>query len=385
MSSPTGTLVADNLFGLTQQELSDVAERLGEKRYRGKQLFEWLYAKGATSFGDMSSLAKPLRERLEHAVRIQRPEVVQRQRSRDDGTTKFLLRLADGVHVESVLIPPRLAFRGTEAANEDEQRRLTLCVSSQAGCALDCKFCATATMGLLRNLTVGEIVGQVMQVQREAARPVTNVVFMGMGEPMMNFDNVLKAVDILVTGLQIAARRITISTAGWADKIRLLADSGCKAKLAVSLHSAVDETRSRLMPVNKKFNLAALLSALEYYHAVTRKRVTYEYVFFDGVNDSDHEVAQFIAFARRVPCKVNIIPFHSIAFTGVGGLGASLRPSPRMNAIADRLRAANLSVFVRSNAGEDIDAACGQLAMKTEKEQARRARLSTRRAATVPA
>lgn len=379
------TSLHNNLFGLTLQELSDFAERIGEKRYRGKQLFDWIYAKDASSFAEMTSLAKSFRELLEQHASLERVEIVQRQRSHGDATTKFLVKLHDGLHVESVLIPPRLAFRGHEADHEEEQRRLTLCISSQAGCALDCKFCATATMGFLRNLTAGEIVGQVMQVRREAHRPITNIVFMGMGEPMMNFDNVMKAVDILTTGLNIAARRITVSTAGRADKIRLMAESGCKAKLAVSLHSAVDETRTMLMPINKKFNLAELMSALEYYHAKTRKRVTYEYIFFGGVNDSDYEVAQLVKLARRVPCKVNIIPFHSIAFTGVGGLGASLKPSTRMNAIADRLRAAHLSVFVRSSAGEDIDAACGQLAVKTEEEYARQVRLSTRRSgSTIP-
>ena len=371
-----------NLLGLTLPELSDFAERIGEKRYRGKQLFDWLYVKGVLSFDAMTSLGKPFREELERTACIENVTIVNRHHSHDDATTKFLITLHDGLHVESVLIPPRLAFRSEDAADEEEQRRLTLCISSQVGCALDCKFCATGTMGFLRNLSAGEIISQVMQVRREAQRPVTNVVFMGMGEPMMNYENVMKAVDILITGVNIAARRITISTAGWADKIRQMADDGCKAKLAVSLHSAVDETRTQLMPINKKYDLNELMSAIQYYNGKTRKRVTYEYIFFDGVNDSDYEVTQFIKLARRVPCKINIIPFHSIAFTGIRGIGATLKPSPRMNQIADRLRAANLSVFVRSNAGEDIDAACGQLAVTPDKEQARRARLSTRRTTT---
>lgn len=373
----------DNVLGLTLQELSDVAEGLGEKRYRGKQLFDWLYVKGVRSFREMSSLGNAFREKLEQSACIEGVSIVNRQRSAEDSTTKFLIQLRDGLHVESVLIPPRRAFRGPEAANEEEQRRLTLCISSQAGCALDCKFCATATMGFLRNLTTGEIISQVMEAKREAHRPITNVVFMGMGEPMMNYENVMKAVDILINGLNIAARRITISTAGWADKIRQMSDDGCKAKLAVSLHSAVDETRTKLMPINKRFGLKELMSAIEYYCAKTNKRVTYEYIFFDGVNDTDDEVAQLIRFARRVPCKVNIIPFHSIAFTGIQGIAAALKPSPKMQQLAERLRAANLCVFVRSNAGEDIDAACGQLAVKTDKEQARRARLSMRRSSTI--
>jgi 23S rRNA (adenine2503-C2)-methyltransferase len=373
----------NNLFGLTLQELSDVAERFGEKRYRGKQLFDWLYAKGVSSFDEMTSLGKAFREALVRSASIENVSIADRRRSVADGTTKFLIALKDGLKVESVLIPPRMSFRGSEAAHEEEQRRLTLCISSQVGCALDCTFCATATMGYLRNLTAGEIVGQVMEIQKEAQRPITNVVFMGMGEPMMNYVNVMKSVEILVTGLNIAARRITISTAGWADHIRRMADEGCKAKLAVSLHSAVDATRTRLMPITKKFNVAELMAAIEYYHRRTRKRVTYEVIFFNGVNDSNEEVTQLIRIAQRVPCKINIIPFHSIAFSGLRGLGSALRPSPRMSAIEDRLRAKNLTVFVRSNAGEDIDAACGQLALTADAGQ-RQGRAVHRRASLAP-
>ncbi len=369
-------------MGLTLQELSDFAERVGEKRYRGKQLFDWLYSKGALSFSEMTSLAGNFRERLETIARLDRVQIAREQKSANDGTRKFLITLPDGVQIESVLIPPRRSFAGEEAEGEEEQRRLTLCISSQAGCALDCKFCATATMGLLRNLTTGEIVDQVLAVKRVAHRPITNVVFMGMGEPMMNYENVMNAVDILITGLNIAARRITISTAGWADNIKRMADDGVKAKLAVSLHSAIDETRTRLMPVNKKYNVATLMDALRYYHDKTNKRVTYEYIFFDGVNDTDREVHALVKLARQVPCKINIIPFHSIAFAGVQGDRAALRPSPRMNEIAEYLRTQHLTLFIRSNAGEDIDGACGQLALKTDKENARRVRLTQRRTAT---
>ncbi len=373
-----------NILGLTLLELSDFAERLGEKRYRGKQLFDWLYTRGADSFSEMTSLAKVFRDKLEAEACIERINIVRQQRSLMDGTTKFLIGLKDGLHVESVLIPPRRSFSDDGAASEEEQRRLTLCISSQAGCPLECAFCATATMGFLRNLSAGEIVDQVLQIRRVAHRPITNVVFMGMGEPMMNYTNVMNAVDILINGLNIAARRITISTAGWADRIGQMADDGCKAKLAVSLHSAVDETRTRLMPITKKFPLKELLASLRYYHDKTRKRVTYEHIFFDGINDTDVEVDRLIRFARHVPCKINIIPFHSIAFAGVRGTGAALRPSPRMHEIADRLRAANLTVFIRSNAGEDIDAACGQLVVKTQREQPRRARLSVRSTSRSP-
>jgi len=358
-----------NLLGLTQQELADFAEQLGESRYRGKQLFQWLYAKHATSFAAMTDVSKDLREELSATCEIAFPTLETRQQSDRDGTTKFLFTLADDAKIESVLIPPRLAFQNKEAFDEEEQRRLTVCISTQVGCPLDCKFCATASMGYLRNLTAGEIVGQVLLAKTLSGKNITNVVFMGMGEPLMNYDNVMKAADIIINGIGIAARRVTVSTAGWADRIRQMADEQRKVKLAVSLHSANDETRIKLMPIAKRFGLHELMSSLEYYHRKTRKRVTYEYIFFDGVNDSEKDVAQFIRLARRVPCKINVIPYHSIDFVSPTGMSAALRPSPRIEEIVEKLRASDLTVFVRSSAGEDIDAACGQLAVKTERKR----------------
>jgi 23S rRNA (adenine2503-C2)-methyltransferase len=358
-----------SLLGLTQQELSDFAEQLGESRYRGKQLFQWLYAKHATAFATMTDVSKDLREELAARCTIEFPTLETRQQSDRDGTTKFLFTLADGAKIECVLIPPRLAFQNKDASDEEEQRRLTVCISTQVGCPLDCKFCATASMGYLRNLTAGEIVGQVLLSKTLSGKNITNVVFMGMGEPLMNYENVMKATDIIINGIGIAARRVTVSTAGRADSIRQMADEQRKVKLAVSLHSANDETRMKLMPIAKKFDLHELMSSLEYYHRKTRKRVTYEYIFFDGVNDSEKDVAQFIRLARRVPCKINVIPYHSIDFVAPTGISAALRPSPRMEEIVEKLRASDLTVFVRSSAGADIDAACGQLAVKTGRKR----------------
>jgi 23S rRNA (adenine2503-C2)-methyltransferase len=358
-----------NLLGLTQQELADFAEQLGESRYRGRQLFQWLYAKHATTFSTMTDVSKDLREELAARCTIEFPKLETLQQSNRDGTTKFLFTLADGARIESVLIPPRLAFQKNEASNEEEQRRLTVCVSTQVGCPLDCRFCATASMGYLRNLTVGEIVSQVLLSRTISGMDITNVVFMGMGEPLMNYENLMRAADIIVNGIGIAARRVTVSTAGLADRIRQMADEQRKVKLAVSLHSANNETRMKLMPIAKKFDLHELMSSLEYYHQKTRKRVTYEYIFFDSVNDSERDVAQLIKLARRVPCKINIIPYHSIDFVAPIGMSAALRPSPRMEEIVEKLRASDLTVFVRSNAGEDIDAACGQLAVKTDRKR----------------
>jgi 23S rRNA (adenine2503-C2)-methyltransferase len=358
-----------NLLGLTREELAAVAVALGEPAYRGTQLFTWLYAKRAAAFSAMSDLGKDFRRRLDESAEIRGVRTAGRQTSLRDGTTKFLFGLADGLQVESVLIPPSSAFRGREASGEEEQKRLTLCVSTQVGCPLDCAFCATGTMGFRRNLTAGEIVGQVFEVMRATGRTITNVVFMGMGEPLLNYAAVMTAATLLATGAGIAARRITISSAGRADRIRQMGEERRRFNLAVSLHGALDATRSRLMPINRKFGLGVLMEAIEHYYRHTRQRVTYEYIFFDGVNDSVREVDRLVALARRVPSKINVIPFHSIAFTSPSGLAASLRPSPRTEQIVEQLRAADLTVMVRSSAGEDIDAACGQLAVITERRR----------------
>jgi len=354
--------VRSNLLGLTREELALFATGIGEPSYRGGQLFTWLYTKGVGGFGSMSDVGKVLRLRLEEKAEIRGVTPVTQQFSQRDGTTKFLFALRDGANIESVLIPPASAFRDG-SSSEDEQRRLTLCVSTQVGCPLGCAFCATGTMGLLRNLTPGEIIDQVLQVRRATGKKITNVVFMGMGEPLLNYDAVMAASDIMTGGIGIAAKRITVSTAGRADRIRRMGDEMRREKLAVSLHSAVNETRSRLMPINRKFGLEALMTAIEHYYRRTRQRLTYEFIFFDGVNDSDREVDRLIAFARRVPGKINVIPFHSIDFTRPSGFASSLRASPRLEKNVDLLRRAKLTVMVRSSAGEDIDAACGQLAV----------------------
>jgi len=361
-----------NLLGFTHQELVDFVVNIGEPRYRAKQLYQWLYAKGATDFASMTDLGKAFRVRLENTACIQRLTLVTRQQSVHDGTTKFLFALPDRLKIESVLIPPASAFAGKEAAQEEEQKRLTLCVSTQVGCPLGCAFCATATMGYDRNLSVGEIVDQILQVKHITGKRITNIVFMGMGEPLMNYDNVMKAAEIISAAMGIAARRITVSTAGWADKIRQMGDERRRVKLAISLHSAVDETRSRLMPINKRFGLTTLMSAVEHYYTRTKQRVTYEYIFFDGVNDTQREVERLIKLAHRVPCKINVIPYHSIDFTQPTGFSASLRPSAHAAEIVQQLRASNLTVMVRSSAGEDIDAACGQLAVRIDRQRRKR-------------
>ncbi len=367
-----------NLLGLTEKELADFAESVDEPRYRGKQLFGWLYERGVTDFRSMTDLAKSFRERLAAMASIGGIVPMDRQFSRQDGTTKFLFGLPDGLKIESVLIPPTTAFSDDSDAPEEPQRRLTLCVSTQVGCPLDCKFCATGTMGFFRNLTSGEIVDQVLHVRRLTGQRITNIVYMGMGEPLLNYERVMNAAEIFATGVGIAFKRITVSTAGWADQIRRLGDEKRRIKLAVSLHSAVDETRSRLMPINKKFPLAKLMDAVGHYYEQTRQRITYEFIFFDGINDTPQEVRRLIALARRVPSKINVIPYHSIDFTAPSGFAASLRPSPKTVAIVEELRTHNLTVFMRSSAGEDIDAACGQLAVRLERRRKAAATINDR-------
>jgi 23S rRNA (adenine2503-C2)-methyltransferase len=352
-----------NILGMNRSELAEFAIAAGEPRYRGNQLFTWMYTKRAESFDAMSDLGKAFRRRLEASARMTGVRPIEQQFSRRDGTAKFLFELSDGLKIESVLIPPASSFRGDGGPPDDEQRRLTQCVSTQVGCPLDCAFCATGTMGFTRNLSTGEIIDQVLQVRRVTGKKVTNIVFMGMGEPLLNYDAVMSAAEIMSTGMNIAGRRTTVSTAGRADRIRRMGDEGRNVKLAVSLHSAVDETRSLLMPINRKYPLAVLGEALAGYYAKTRQRLTFEVILFDGVNDTDREVERLIAYARRIPSKVNIIPFHPIAFTHPTGFAAALRPSTKLEDIVERMRSAHLTVMVRSSAGEDIDAACGQLAL----------------------
>ncbi|MGA7161003.1 MAG: 23S rRNA (adenine(2503)-C(2))-methyltransferase RlmN [Bacteroidota bacterium] len=352
-----------NLKGLPLQQLEAFVASIGEPKYRGKQLFAWLYKHRVPSFDGMTSFSHSLRERLKAEATVEQLAIADQQRSASDGTIKFLFALADGMKIESVLIPPR-------KESVDAEKRLTLCISTQVGCPLDCKFCATATMGFSRNLTAGEIVDQVLTVQSMSDKPITNIVYMGMGEPMLNYENVMTSIDILSSdiGMGISPRRITVSTAGYAEQIRRMADEGRKPKLALSLHSLNNETRTRIMPITKKFSVEQLLDALEYYCHKTRKNVMFEYILFDGINDGEDDIKKIIKASKRFPCRVNLIPFHSIGFTNPHGISASLKGSSpeKIFRFAKKLRDADIPVFIRHSAGEDIDAACGQLAVKNE-------------------
>jgi 23S rRNA (adenine2503-C2)-methyltransferase len=366
-----------NLKGLTLSELEQFVESLGEKKYRARQIFTWLYGKRARSFEEMSDISKKFRFMLSETATIENLELVTKQVSSLDETTKFLFKLSDGLIIESVLIP-------AEEASPTAGKRLTLCISTQVGCPLDCKFCATGTMGFFRNLTTGEIVDQVLQAQNYSLQGITNIVYMGMGEPMLNYENVMKSVELLNSenGPAIGSRHITISTAGYADQIRRMGDEDRKVKLALSLHSLDNEKRKLIMPITKKHSVPALLDAIQYYYHKTRRRPTLEYILFDRFNDTEADLKSLVAVSKRIPCKVNVIPFHSIDFTRPSGVAVTLKPTPRprMDEFVQGLRDAHVTVMVRSSAGEDIDAACGQLAVQ-EKAGKKRPEVRSRRSA----
>ncbi|MBM4169438.1 MAG: 23S rRNA (adenine(2503)-C(2))-methyltransferase RlmN [Ignavibacteria bacterium] len=360
------------LKGLSLPELQEFVTSFGQRTYRAEQLFSWMYARGAQSFDEMSNISKEFRTLLAGRADLNCLRVETRRVSQIDRTTKFLFRLNDGLKIESVLIPtdesaPHFVSMEKGGESPGAEKRLTLCISTQVGCPLDCKFCATGTMGFFRNLTAGEIIDQVISIQRLSDRRITNIVYMGMGEPMLNYNNVMKSIEILTASnsMAIGHRHITVSTAGYAARIRQLGDEQRKFKLALSLHSLDEEKRTALMPITKKFGVKALLESLEYYYRRTKRRPTFEYILFKGFNDSAEDVQKLAAASRRVPCKVNLIPFHSIDFTAPEGFARTLKPaSPEeVEMFAKKLRERNITVMVRGSMGEDIEAACGQLAV----------------------
>lgn len=335
-----------NLLGYTSNQLEELVLSLGDKRYRGRQLFKWLYKVRQYDFDLMTDLSKDLRTRLGGAYDFRGLNNVHTSVS-SDGTRKFLFQLDDGCPLETVLM------------REDDKRK-TICLSSQAGCALGCRFCATGRMGLLRDLTVGEIVGQLIYVLEEHGREaVTNIVFMGMGEPLLNLENVVEAVRIVSAGdgLAISAKKVTVSTAGVSPKIRKLADHRLKARLAVSLNAATQEKRARLMPVAETFELRGLMEAVKYYTDTTKSRVTFEYILFKGFNDTMEDVLALSRLISGIPCKINLI-----AYNPVSGLEFERPSDERVDWFGRQLYPRAPAVTVRKSRGTDIDAACGQLA-----------------------
>lgn len=346
------------LSGKTKKELGDFFSLLGEPKFRAKQLFEWLYDKRVYDFDEFSNFPKALREKLKETTEIFSLASRGKMISDATGTQKFLLITHDNRAIEAVIIP--------------EGKRTTLCISTQVGCPLDCKFCATGLMGFKRNLTASEIVDQYLLLQKSYDKQITNIVFMGMGEPLLNYENTVKAIEIFVSEETrgLSKNRITVSTAGIPKKIIALADSGLRVKMALSLHSAFDEIRSQLMPVNKKYPLSEVYAALEYYAKKTKTRITFEYTMFDGINDRDEDVKKLVKLTRRIPSKINLIPFNSIAHMNPDSFSASLKSTPadKIERFANKLRENNVAVFLRNTQGDDIAAACGQLAIKNKEE-----------------
>ncbi|AQG81158.1 23S rRNA (adenine(2503)-C(2))-methyltransferase RlmN [Spirosoma montaniterrae] len=337
-------------------QLKEWLTQNGEQGFRAKQIHEWLWKKSAQSFEQMTNLSKPTRDLLHTHFEIRPLSVAQQQRS-SDGTIKSSFRLFDGNLVEGVLIP---------ALRHDDVDRMTACVSSQVGCSLTCKFCATGYMDRKRNLDAAEIYDQVVAIDRQAKEnydaPLSNIVYMGMGEPLLNYKNVLESVDRITSpdGLGMSPKRITVSTAGIAKMIRQLGDDAVKFNLALSLHAANDVKRDTIMPINESNTLQALGDALSYFYRKTGTRITFEYILFYNFNDSLQDAQELWKFTKRVPAKVNIIEYNPIAEATFKNTDPQT-----LDKFAGFLDSKGVIVNVRRSRGKDIDAACGQLAGKT--------------------
>jgi 23S rRNA (adenine2503-C2)-methyltransferase len=336
----------------------DELRALAQPSYRGGQIADWLYKKRAGSFEEMTDLPADLRASLVQTYSLGKIDIVRVLGSRDT-TQKFLFRLTDGSLIESVLIPASPALYGSRSD------RRTICVSTQVGCAYGCKFCASGLEGFSRNLLPNEIVDQLIAVERESGEKIDNVVFMGMGEPLANFENLMRAIHIINApwGLGIGARHITVSTSGLVPQIRQLADEPLQIRLAISLHGATDDVRDRIMPINKRYKIDMLMSACEYYTSRKKQRLTFEYILIAGVNDSDEQAHLLAKHTRRVSAKVNLIPYNTVA-----GLPWTRPTQDRQERFLSILREHDVAATLRREKGHDIDAACGQLRLQTQRE-----------------
>jgi 23S rRNA (adenine2503-C2)-methyltransferase len=366
-SSPSRQVVlqtgATNLLGLDRTALESFFEAIGEKKFRATQVMKWIHQLGVTDFQQMNNLSKDLRNKLAEISCVKNLAVTKDQISKD-GTRKWLLELPDGNHIETVFIP--------------EDDRGTLCVSSQVGCALDCSFCSTGRQGFNRNLTAAEIISQVwlasqlLEEEKKPGRKITNVVMMGMGEPLLNFDNTITAVRIMMDDFAygLSKRRVTVSTAGVVPAMDRLGDT-LDMRLAVSLHATNDDLRNELVPVNKKYPLKELMAACRRFidKQNTRSRITFEYVMLDGINDQPEHARELIKLLKGIPTLMNLIPFNP--FEGSGYNTSSKKAVARFREI---LHASGMTTVVRKTRGEDIDAACGQLAGKIEDKSRRHRR-----------
>jgi len=339
-----------DIRNIDKQELIEFFISKKIPKFRANQVYEWLWKKRAISFDEMTSLSKELRELLKEYFVINAVKIHKAEKS-SDGTAKYSLKLHDNNLVEGVLIPSK--------------KRLTACVSSQVGCSLACNFCATGTLKLERNLSYSEIYDQVFILNEEAklnfGRSLSNIVFMGMGEPLLNYDNLLKGINLITTekGLAISAKRITVSTAGISKMITKLADDNVKFHLAISLHSAKDNTREELMPINRAIPLEKLQDSIRYFYDKTGSRITYEYILFSNINDSLEDAHELVKFSRISPCKINLIEYNP-----VDDLAYTKSSNKKTNDFIHFLENKNVIVNLRKSKGKDINAACGQLVNK---------------------
>ena len=347
-----------SLTGLAPETLATWLQDAGEPTFRADQILEWVWKKKVTSIAAMTNLPASLRTKLSESFRLSALEHSTTQGSADT-TRKFLFRLHDARYVESVLIPANPALYG------EKSDRRTLCVSSQVGCAYGCKFCASGLAGFTRNLDAAEIAGQVLAAEQLSGERVDSLVFMGMGEPLANLDNLLAAIA-LITGpktLQLGARHLTISTSGLVPQIRKLAEHPQQIRLAISLHGATDEVRQQIMPINKKWPVAELFEALEYWNQKKTQKLTLEYILINGVNDSLEQATILARHARKLSAKVNLIPYNTVE-----GLEWKRPPNNHCRAFQEVLKDAGVTANLRLEKGHDIDAACGQLRLKQETE-----------------
>jgi len=342
-----------NIKALPVEEVTAFIENLGQKPYRAKQIITWIYNKLATSFREMTDLPKSLREMLNKTAFISNLKLQKRQIS-EDGTQKFLFELEDGETIESVLIP--------------DKNRLTLCISSQVGCAMGCKFCMTGKLGLMRNLKAYEIVDQIIAVQRliNNSPKITNIVFMGMGEPLHNFDEVIEALWRITNLIGFSKRKITVSTVGIIPRIFELAEKGPQINLAVSLNATTDKVRNKIIPINKKNPLKELLNACRKFPLSPRRRITFEYILLEGINDSKEDALRLVKLLKRIKSKVNLIPYNPL-YQALPVTHTALN-EPFRKPSEDKIRAfqkvllnAGLTAMLRKSKGRDISAACGQL------------------------
>ena len=337
-----------DLKSQTPEELTKTLKAMGEPAFRGKQVFTWLH-KGVGSFDEMTNLSKSLREKLASTCAFTPPKAVRKQVSKLDGTIKYLWELADGNCIESVLM--------------QYHHGNTVCISSQVGCRMGCAFCASTIAGKVRDLTPGELLDQVIFTQKDSGLPISNIVLMGIGEPLDNLDTVLRFLELVnhPEGLNIGMRHISLSTCGLADQIDKLADHKLQLTLSVSLHAPDDETRSRIMPVNRAVGVERLFAACRRYFETTGRRISYEYAMIDGVNDSDWQADLLARHLKGTPGHVNLIPLNEVK-------ESPLKPSRRVAAFQKRLEWHGITVTVRRKLGGDIDASCGQLRRKAMQE-----------------